>query len=129
MKKLQFALVVTMLVVGSGVATAQDAQPQGQRQGGRGNMIPMLLQGITLTVEQQAKVDTLVRKFGEQRQAMMQELQGAEPDARRAKMREASAKQQEEVKALLTDEQKKVFEKNIADMQARMQGGGGRPPR
>jgi hypothetical protein len=44
-------------------------------------------------------------------------------------MREASGKQADELKALLTDEQKKVFEKNQADLQARMQGGGQRPPR
>lgn len=35
-------------------------------------------------------------------------------------------KQTDEVKAILTDDQKKIFEKNQADMQARMPG---RPPR
>lgn len=126
MRKLQLVLVAAMLTVTATVATAQDAQPQGgQRPGGRG--IGMLMQGITLTAEQQVKVDALIKKYQDERQALMQD-QSLDQDARRAKGREVMTKQADEVKALLTDEQKKVFEKNQADMQARMQGGGQRPP-
>ena len=126
MRKLQLVLVAAMLVGGSAVATAQDPQPQGQRGGGRG--MGMLLQGITLNAEQQAKVDSINAKFGEQRRAIMQD-ESLDQDARRAKGRELMGKQRDEIKALLTDEQKKVFDKNVEDMQARMQQGGGRPPR
>lgn len=126
MKKLQLVLVAALLTGTATVATGQDAQPQGgQRQGGRG--IAALMQGITLTAEQQVKVDALVKKYQDERQALMQD-QNLDQDARRAKGREMMTKQSDEVKALLTDEQKKVFEKNQADMQARMQGGGQRPP-
>lgn len=122
MRKLQFVLAAAMMIGSATVASAQDAQPQGgQRPGGRG--IGMLMQGITLTAEQQAKVDSIAKKYQGEREA----LASLDQDARRAKGRELMTKQSDEVKALLTDEQKKVFEKNQADMQARMQGGG-RPP-
>ena len=126
----QALLVAAMLMGISTAAIAQDPQPQGgQRQGGgRGNQMAMLMQGITLSAEQQVKVDSVTAKYGAARRELMQD-QNMDQDARRAKGREMMTKQNDEVKALLTDEQKKVFEKNVADMQARMQqGGGGRPP-
>ena len=128
MRKLQLVLVAALLVGFSAAATAQDPQPQGQRQGG-GRGMGMLLQGITLTAEQQAKVDSINAKYMTVRRAIMQS-DSLDQDARRAKGRELMGKQRDEIKALLTDEQKKVFDKNVEDMQGRMQGGGGqRPPR
>jgi hypothetical protein len=114
-----------MLAATTSVAGAQDQQPRAQGQG-RPNMAAMLLQGITLTADQQVKVDSINKKFDEQRAAIRAD-QTLEQDARRAKSRELTTKQGEELKAVLTDEQKKVFDKNQADMAARMQGGG-RPP-
>jgi Spy/CpxP family protein refolding chaperone len=125
MRKLQAVLVAAMLAGTSNLAAAQDAQQQGQRPGGQNRMVA-LLQGITLSAEQQAKVDTLGTKYQSGRASLMQD-QSLDQDARRAKSREMMTKQMDDVKAILTDEQKKVFEKNVADMQARMQGGG-RPP-
>ena len=127
MRKLQLVLVAAMLVGGSAAATAQDPQPQGQRQGGSGRQMAMLMQGITLSADQQAKVDSIGVRYTEQRRALMQD-ESLDMDARRAKGRELMGKQRDEIKAVLTDEQKKVFDKNIEDMQARMQQGGGRPP-
>jgi hypothetical protein len=127
MRKLQFALAAALLMGIGNAATAQDPQPQGQRQGGRGNQMAALMQGITLTPDQQTKADSITAKFGAERRTLMQD-QSLDQDARRAKGREMMTKQRDEVKALLTDEQKKVFEKNIADMQARMEQGGARPP-
>ena len=126
MRKLQLVFAAAMLVAGSAVATAQDPQPQGQRQGG-GRGMGMLMQGITLTPEQQTKVDSINAKYATERRAIMQD-EGLDQDARRAKGRELMGKQRDEIKAVLTDEQKKVFDKNVEDMQARMQQGGGRPP-
>lgn len=130
MKKLQVVAVAAMLAVGSTVAIAQDPQPQGQGRGGPGgqNMGAMLFQGITLSAEQQTKVDSITKKYGAERMAIRQD-QSLDMDARRAKGRELMTKQNDELKALLNDEQKKIFDKNLADMQARMQQGGGqRPP-
>jgi Spy/CpxP family protein refolding chaperone len=129
MKKLQLVLVGAMLVGASSVAIAQEPQPQPQpQQQGRPNMMATLMQGITLSAEQQSKVDSITKKYADERQTLMAD-QSLDRDARRAKMREAMAKQSDEIKAILTDDQKKVFEKNQADLQARMQQGGGRPPR
>src|SRR6185369_7377419 len=124
MKKLRVAMMVAALSVGmSALAHAQDAQPQG-RPGGRG--IQALLQGITLTAAQQPKVDSLVKKFDADNQAMRAEMQnGGDRQAAMGKMREARAKQAEELKALLTDDQKKIFDKNMEEARNRM--GGGRP--
>jgi Spy/CpxP family protein refolding chaperone len=125
MKKLQVVALAAMLIGGSSVAVAQDVQPQGR--GNRPNMMAMMMQGITLTAEQQVKVDSITKKFDDARTALRAD-QTLDRDARMAKSREMQTKVSEEVKALLTDEQKKIFDKNQADMQARMQQGGGRPP-
>ena len=131
MKKVQVIAAAALLAIGSTVAVAQDPQPQGQRQGGGPggqNMTAMMMQGITLSAEQQAKVDSITKKGMADMQALRAD-QSMEQDARRAKMREMRQKQNEDIKAILTDEQKKVYEKNMADMQARMQERGGqRPP-
>ena len=125
MRKLQLGLVAVTLAAATSVAAAQDAQPRAQGQG-RPNQVAMLMQGITLTAEQQPKVDSITKKFDEDRAALRAD-QTLDRDARMAKQREMSTKTFDAIKALLNDEQKKVFEKNQADMAARMQGGG-RPP-
>lgn len=125
MRKLQVVALAAMLAGGTSVAAAQDAQQQGQRPA-RPNMMAMLMTGITLTADQQVKVDSITKKFDDARTALRAD-QTLDRDARMAKSRDMQTKVSEEVKALLTDDQKKVFEKNQADAAARMQGGG-RPP-
>jgi Spy/CpxP family protein refolding chaperone len=125
MKKLQLLAVVALLAATSTTAIAQDQQ--GQRRGG-GDPTAMLLQGITLSADQQAKIDSLGKKMMGEMQALRADST-MDMDARRAKSREMRSKQFEAIKVVLTDDQKKVFDKNLADMQARMQQGGGqRPP-
>jgi len=128
MRKLQLVLVAAMLAGAASVSAAQGAQQQSAPPQGRPNMMATLMQGITLTAEQQTKVDAIVKKYSDERQAIRGD-QSLDQDARRAKGRELMMKQSDEVKGILTDDQKKVFEKNLADVQARMpQGGGQRPP-
>lgn len=131
MKKLQMFAVAALLAGSASIAAAQDPQPQPQGQGrgmGVNRGMAMMMQGITLSAEQQVKVDSITARTQAQRQAMMAD-QSLEGPARRTKMMEIMTKQQEEIKAILTPEQKTVFEKNLAEMQARMQQGGGqRPP-
>ena len=129
MRTARVAFAAMLLV---GIATVAQAQtPQGQGQGqrmGGGRNMAALMTGITLSAEQQVKFDSLSTKNTEARQAMMAD-QTTDMDTRRTKMRELMTRQQDDIKAILTDDQKKVFEKNVADMQARMPQGGGRPPR
>jgi Spy/CpxP family protein refolding chaperone len=126
MKKLQLLAIAGLLAGTTSVAAAQEPQPQGRGQG-RPNQMAMLMQGITLTADQQTKVDSIAKKYDAERAAIRAD-QNLDQDARRAKSRELTTKQVDEVKVLLTDDQKKVLEKNQADLQARMQQGGGRPP-
>src|SRR4051812_25235380 len=98
MKKLQVMLVAAVLMGSGSVAMAQDAQSSAvPRGGGRGNMMAALMQGITLTADQQVKVDSITKKYRDQRQALMAELQSADQDTRRAKMREVMGKQSAEI--------------------------------
>ncbi len=127
MKKLQFVLVSALLAGTATLAAAQEPAPAAQQPQGRPNQMAMLMQGITLTAEQQAKVDSIGKKYSDERAALRAD-QSLDREARMTKNREIMTKQSDEIKALLTDDQKKVFEKNVADMQARMQGGGQRPP-
>lgn len=128
MKKLQLVAVGMLLAASATVASAQEPQGGQRPAGGRPNMAAMVMQGITLTAEQQTKVDSIMKANQDAMMALRQD-QSLDQDARRAKSMEMRNKQMETLKALLTDEQKKVFEKNLADMQARMQQGGGqRPP-
>lgn len=133
MKRIHLVLVGAMLAAGSAtVVQAQStppAQMQGGQRGGRGRMMEMLMQGITLSADQQKQYDAIVAKYREQMQSAMSDANG-DRDAARAKMRELMTKESDEIKAVLTDDQKKTFEKNQADMEARrrqMQGGGNPP--
>jgi hypothetical protein len=103
-----------------GVTTVAHAQdPQQQSRGGRGNMAAMLLKDITLTPAQQAKSDSIQTKYRGQMQTLR--AGGGDQQEMRSKGRELQEKQREEIKAILTDDQKKVFDKNVEDMRAQMQ--------
>ena len=128
MKKLQYALAAALLVGSTTVAAAQDQPPRQQGGPGRGNQIAMLLEGITLTADQQPKVDSINKKYDAQRATLRDPNNGMDRETRMAKSREFMTKQLDELKAILTDDQKKCLEKNVADMEARRQQGGGRPP-
>jgi hypothetical protein len=125
MKKLQYVLAAALLVGSTSVTVAQDAPAR--QQGGRPNQMAMLMQGITLTAEQQPKVDSLAKKYDAERAALRDPNSTMDRETRMAKSREIMTKQLDELKAILNDDQKKCLEKNVADMQARQQQGG-RPP-
>ena len=61
-------------------------------------MMAMMMQGVTLSAEQQAKVDSLSAKFAGERLALMQD-ESMDQDARRAKGREMMTRQLDLVKA------------------------------
>ena len=129
MRKLRLAVLAAALCVGgTAVAQAQGTpQPQGQRRGF--NVAAMVMQGITLSTDQQAKVDSITTKYREQMQKAREDAQAAGGDrsAMRAKMQEMRQKQLDELRAVLTtDAQRAAFDKNVESMRANM--GSGRPP-
>jgi len=107
------------------VSTQQDG---GERRGRRGgDRSQALLNGITLTADQQTQV-TAIR---ERHRSEMQALNPRENPDDRAKMQQNMQTQLAEIRAVLTPDQQTQFDKNVADMRQRMQqrgGGPGGPP-
>jgi hypothetical protein len=114
--------VAAMLLGVTTAARAQDAQQQGR--GNRGNQVAALFKDITLTDAQTAKRDSIVAKYRDQQQAIRSEMQSGDRQAAMGKMRELMTKQRDEFKTILTDDQKKQFDKNVEEMAAQRQ----RPP-
>jgi Spy/CpxP family protein refolding chaperone len=130
MKKLHVLLLAGLVMGSASVASAQDAQPQPQGQGGANRRVGpnMTMQGITLSADQQVKMDSIASKYSGLRRAITSD-QTIEGPAKREKVRELLGTMQDEIKCILTAEQKTVYEKNLAEMESRMQQGGGqRPP-
>lgn len=116
----RLALVTgALLMFGGSVAWAQN--PGGPGQFGQRRM-ERLLQGITLTDQQKAQVDSINTKY----RAMMPAFTpGAPPDsATRAKFREINQQQDSVIRTILTADQQKVWDANVAEMRSRMR----RPP-
>jgi periplasmic protein CpxP/Spy len=121
------ALIATALVALSAtVALAQGGG--GMMPRGPGRRMQMLFNGITLTSQQQAKVDSIEGVYQPQMRALF--TPGERPDsASREKMTALRDRENKDLRAVLTPEQAKIFDKNVADMQQRFRGmGGGRGP-
>lgn len=120
MRKWIFAVAIALLasVVGSSPAVAQGRGGEGMRQ----RMMEMMFKDITLTDAQKAQVDSIQSKYQKEMPAF---TPGQPPsDADRAKRMELMQKQRDEIRAVLTEEQRVQFDKNLADMPR----GGRRPP-
>jgi Spy/CpxP family protein refolding chaperone len=115
-------MVSALVLLGSSVASAQAGGAPGGPAGPGGfaaRRMQRLMQGITLTPEQQAKVDSITARYSAQMPAF---TPGVMPDsATRAKMRDLNANQDVEIRTVLTPDQQKVFDANVAQMRARMQ--------
>ena len=92
---------------------APAAQAQGGGGGGRGGGRGMaaMMANITLTADQQTKVDSIVAKY----RAMGPQMQRGTPmdSAARAQMMENNNKRNAEIRGVLTAEQQKVFDENL----------------
>jgi len=131
MSWIRFAVAGIALCAGATVASAQGGPPPGgppmgqqggqggQGRGGRG--MQMLFEGITLTADQQTKVDAITTKYRAQMQELMPNgMQGGPPsDDARHKMEEIREHQTHDIRELLTDDQRKVFDANVATQKKR----------
>jgi Spy/CpxP family protein refolding chaperone len=123
MKAIRIAALGIALVAGSSVvASAQGAPPAGaQQQGGPGRRPNQQLKDITLTAEQQTKIEEINKKYAPEMQVIRESMQGGGDRAEgMKKMTDLRAKMSPEIRAILTAEQQAIYDKNTADMKARM---------
>jgi Spy/CpxP family protein refolding chaperone len=106
-----FALLAALVAFAAPAAFAQGGGPGGQ---GRGRQMEMLMKDITLNDAQKASVDSVVQVFRAQMPAFNRDQP---PDsAARAKRAEVMTKQNAAIRAILTPDQQKVFDKNLAEL-------------
>ena len=104
------ALVIALVAFAAPAAFAQGG-PGGQ---GRGRQMELLMKDITLTDAQKTSVDSVVQSYRAQLPTF---TPGQPPDsAARAKRSEIMTKQNAAIRALLTADQQKVFDKNLAEL-------------
>lgn len=117
MKRIRvYALLAALVAFAAPAAYAQGGGGGGQGRGAR--QMEMLMQGITLTDAQKAQVDSIAQSFRAQMPAF---TPGQPPDsAAQAKRMEIAEKRNTAIRAVLTADQQKVFDKNVADMRANM---------
>ncbi|MEO5590164.1 MAG: hypothetical protein ABIS03_11305 [Gemmatimonadaceae bacterium] len=134
MRWIKMAVAGLALCASASVATAQGGPPpDGMRQGGPpgggmrgGRGMQMLFGGITLTDAQQNLVEAINTRYREQMQGMRGGgMGGGAPDpSMREKMMASRAAQEKEVRAILTSDQQKLFDKNVAKAKKRREEGG-----
>lgn len=142
MKKI---LLMTVLFLGV-FSLAQAQRNTGQRPskdgagGGPGRMDPAerverqtqrLNEALTLSADQIAKVKAIYTKNAEEQRKAFEKARAAGEQVDREKMREqmrtSMTKQDNEIKALLTAEQKEKFEKYVKEREERMKNWQGSP--
>ena len=111
-------MAIALCAASASIASAQGTEggPPGGRRGGM--MGPNLLEGITLTDAQQVQIKTIREKYAPKRMEMMQAMRssGMPPDsATRAQMQAITDAQTADIRAVLTADQQKILDKNIAE--------------
>ena len=133
MSWIRMAIAGAAFIGVASVAGAQGPQggpPQSGEQRGRGMRgEQMLFQGIELTDAQKDQINKIREKYRAEREALRpQGQQGGTPDggrpqiddATRQKMDAIRTKSNADYRAILTPAQQAIFDKNVADMKARM---------
>lgn len=122
-RKAVVALAVAAIVPAA--ASAQGPAGAGQDGGPRrgGGMQQMLMKDITLTADQQAQAEKINSAAMEEMRALGPMQRGGPPpdSATRAKRDELRKKQYSEIRKILTAEQQKTFDANVAEREKRMQ--------
>ena len=116
------AAALALAVSASPAVAQQPGPPPGGMGGpGGGRRMAALLNGITLTAQQQARIDSIVAGIRAQMPAF---TPGQGPDSTAMQSRRAlMARQDSLVRAVLTPEQQAIFDRNLQQMPQRM------PPR
>ncbi|HVA57872.1 MAG: hypothetical protein WBQ26_14595 [Gemmatimonadaceae bacterium] len=130
MRKLAMVTLAVMCLGGTAsLAAAQGGGGGMGGRGGRGSMIDRVLTqptAITLTADQQKTVDSLKTAMTTDMQGLREEMQnGGDRSEVMGKMQTMNKKYQDAVRAVLTPDQQKVFDANVAAMPMRGRRGGG----
>lgn len=120
MKLFRIAALGFALVAGTAVVASAQAAPQ---QPGRGAGRPnQQLKDISLTPEQQTRIAAINKKYEPEMMALREAMQnGGDRAEGMKKMNDFRAKISPEIRAVLTAEQQAIYDKNTADMKARME--------
>lgn len=115
------AAVAAITTVAVPSAQAQGGPPPGGgMRGGPGRMMEMMMRGITLTDAQKTQVDSIQAKYQKDMPAF---TPGSPPSPEdRQKRMEVMQKQNADIRAILTDEQKAIWDKNQEEMRSRRPG-------
>jgi Spy/CpxP family protein refolding chaperone len=129
MSWIRYAVAGLALCAGASVASAQGGPPAGappmggeRGQGGGRGMQAMLFEGITLSDAQKAKIDEVRTKYRPQMQALRPaggQQAGPPDESTRKKMDELQEHQTHDIRELLTDDQRKIFDVNASAMKKR----------
>jgi Spy/CpxP family protein refolding chaperone len=120
MKVFRIAALGLALVAGTAVVASAQAAPQ-QQGGNRGARPNQQLKDITLTAEQQTKIDVINAKYAPELKVVRDAMQGGGDRAEgMKKMNDLRAKISPEIRAVLTAEQQAIYDKNTVEMKARM---------
>lgn len=125
MKVIRIATLAIALCVGTvSVAGAQGTEPNKGEMRRSGGMGGMLLKDITLTDAQKDQVKAIREKYVPKQLELRKSAQatGTPPDeATVNKMMELQSQQSAEIRAILTADQKTIFDRNVAEMKVRME--------
>ncbi|HET7295606.1 MAG TPA: hypothetical protein VFI66_00595 [Gemmatimonadales bacterium] len=109
-------LVVALVALG--VLPAQAQNPSGR---GPGRRMPLLFRDITLTAEQQARVDSIQAHY---RELMPSFTPGTPPDsATRMRIRGLFRHEIDDLRSVLNADQQRAFDRNLATMREGRRGG------
>jgi len=115
--KVRFAALAAVLVLAVSAMPAvaqQPGPPPGGPGGGQGRRMAALLNGITLTAQQQVRIDSIQAAFRTQLPAF---TPGQPPDsAAMQQRRELMTRQDSTVRAVLTPEQQAIWDRNLQSM-------------
>lgn len=104
----------------------RDGRGMGRGGPGGARADQALFRNISLSADQQQRIDTIRSRYRAQMEQMRQQS-GGDRDAMRGQMRTMMEKQQAEIREVLTPDQQRQFDQNVADMRARIERGGARP--
>lgn len=120
MKVFRVAMLALVLCAAATSVSSAQQQPEQAGQGGRRVMGGMILQGITLSEAQKVQQKAIREKYAPQMMKVRKEAETAGTPMDQAKLNEIRAAQAADLRAILTAEQQVIFDRNAAEMKARM---------